>query len=220
MLVKGAMSIALAPLLYLLSAALLSLLPVNGKGDGGPAAVDIYIITNGYHSDFVVPVKNAYKDWGRTVLPEHTRAQDPNMDWLAFGWGDRGVYLETPTWADLKVSTALNAVSGLGRAVIHTEFYTAMTPGKRCVKLSLSAESYLQLTAYIEAAFSGNGTVRHIKNSHYGWHDAFYEAEGAFNLFHTCNTWVNIGLKRANQKTCVWTPFPLGLFRHAPPDKP
>ncbi|MFM7854609.1 MAG: DUF2459 domain-containing protein [Flammeovirgaceae bacterium] len=43
--------------------------------------------------------------------------------------------------------------------------------------------------------------------------DSFYEAKGTYNLFFTCNTWVNEGLKKAGLKACLWTPFDSGLLR-------
>jgi 3-dehydroquinate synthetase len=48
----------------------------------------------------------------------------------------------------------------------------------------------------------------------YGEFDAFYEANGNYHLFHTCNTWANNGLKAAHQKAAIWTPFESGIFYH------
>ena len=48
----------------------------------------------------------------------------------------------------------------------------------------------------------------------YGKNDAFYEANGSYSLFHTCNTWANNGLKACGQKACFWTPFDSGIFYH------
>ncbi|MFM7331368.1 MAG: DUF2459 domain-containing protein, partial [Brachymonas sp.] len=39
------------------------------------------------------------------------------------GWGDRNFFLNTPTWDDLTLSTALNATFGLGSAALHINYY-------------------------------------------------------------------------------------------------
>ena len=48
----------------------------------------------------------------------------------------------------------------------------------------------------------------------YGNDDAFYEANGTYNLFKTCNTWANNGLKACEKKAALWTPFESGIFYH------
>ena len=42
---------------------------------------------------------------------------------ISIGWGDKGFYLDTPTWAELKLSTALIAGFGLGNAALHITYY-------------------------------------------------------------------------------------------------
>lgn len=51
-----------------------------------------------------------------------------------------------------------------------------------------------------------------IKGASYGHNDLFYEATGTFNLFFTCNTWANNGLKHAKLKACFWTLFDKGIL--------
>ena len=43
--------------------------------------------------------------------------------YISIGWGDKGFYLDTPTWAELKLSTALIAGFGLGNAALHITYY-------------------------------------------------------------------------------------------------
>jgi hypothetical protein len=56
------------------------------------------------------------------------------VNYLAFGWGDKGFYLNTPEWADLKVSTALNAAFGLSSSAIHSTFYKKLRENETCKK--------------------------------------------------------------------------------------
>ncbi|MBC7827616.1 MAG: DUF2459 domain-containing protein, partial [Chitinophagaceae bacterium] len=94
--------------IYLLSAFCLSRITVN-KDVKESDDVTIYIKTNGVHADLVVPVKHGQMDWSRQVKFSNTVLNDSTMQWLALGWGDKGFYLQTPTWADLKFSVAFNA---------------------------------------------------------------------------------------------------------------
>ena len=57
-------------------------------------------------------------------------ALQPTEDarYVAFGWGDRGFYLETPTWDDLKYSTVLKALFWHSPAVMHVSFYKNTYP--------------------------------------------------------------------------------------------
>lgn len=202
--------------LYFLFAFLLSVIgikkePVNSND------VTIYITTNGDHTDIIVPVKNLIIDWSKQIRYEHTIAHDTVALYLAFGWGDKDFYLNTPTWAQLKFSTAFNAVFGLGSSAIHTTFYKNVYEDANCKKIMLSKEQYVRLVAYISNSFkrATNGSIINIKtNAHYNNADAFYEAKRKYNLFYTCNTWANNALKACGQKACIWTPFDKGIFYH------
>ena len=203
-------------ILYLLFAYLLALIPVNTstKNDG---AISIYILTNGVHTDIVVPVKNNQLNWQQWIKPEHTKSQDSTLPYLAIGWGDKGFYLDTPTWADLKASTAFEAVTGLGTTALHATYYKEMMSGGDCRRIQLTAEQYDALCQFIIDSFEKNedGQSIHIEtNANYGQNDVFYEAIGSYSLFKTCNTWSNSALKAAGLKACLWTPFKNGIFQH------
>ena len=43
-------------------------------------------------------------------------------------------------------------------------------------------------------------------------HDNFYEANGSYHLFRTCNVWTNQVLINAGIKTAIWTPFDSGIL--------
>ncbi|BAV10308.1 hypothetical protein FLA_6370 [Filimonas lacunae] len=204
-------------LIYLLAAYTLSRMSTEKEKDT-VAEVPVYILTNGVHTDLVVPVKTEIADWSRAIPFGNTPHTDTTAQWLAFGWGDRGFYLETPTWGDLKFSTAFKAAFSLSTSAIHATYYTAMHEGAQCRKLEISKAQYKRLVDYINNTLvmkEGQPVV--IKTSaNYGKHDAFYEAKGSYHLFHTCNTWANNGLKSCGQKACKWTIFDTGIFYQYP----
>lgn len=203
-------------LIYLLSAFCLSRICVNA--DVKPSdEVAIYILSNGVHTDIVVPIKTQQIDWSRSIRFENTAANDTTAKLLALGWGDKGFYLETPTWADLKVSTACKAAFGLSNSAIHATFYKSLKENSQCKRIRISKIEYQQLIDYLKGSLKmdKDGIPILIRTTaNYGKNDAFYEAEGSYSVFHTCNTWTNSSLKSCGQKASLWTPFDTGIFYH------
>jgi uncharacterized protein (TIGR02117 family) len=203
-------------LLYLLSAFLFSIWTVK-KETTTSNDVAIYILTNGDHTDIVVPVKNGITDWSREISYENTVSGDTTGKYLAIGWGDKGFYLSTPTWADLKFSTAFKAAFALSTSAIHATYYQVMPENNDCKKIMISHEQYKRLVAFVDSSFKrdAEGKVINIKtNANYDKNDAFYEAKRKYNMFYTCNTWANNALKSCGQTACLWTPFDRGIFYH------
>lgn len=153
------------------------------------------------------------KDWTSFVNPADTKSGNTIANYVAFGWGDKGFYLETPTWEDLKFQTAFKALFFLSSTAMHVTFYKKLHENESCRKICITKMSYKMLTNYIESSFEKNGDfTKLIKGAAYSDNDLFYEAKGTYNLFRTCNTWANSGLKSANLKACLWTPFDKGIF--------
>ncbi|MES2276623.1 MAG: TIGR02117 family protein [Bacteroidota bacterium] len=200
--------------LYLLSAYTLSHIGTS-KEPGSSPDVTIYILTNGVHTDIVAPLRNSQIDWSHEVKFQNTISKDTTAQYIAFGWGDKGFYLNTPTWAQLKFSVAFKAATGLSTSAIHATFYKSLTEGADCKKIMISNAQYVRLVTYIQNSFKTDA-AGHIINiqtkANYNNNDAFYEAHRRYNLFYTCNTWANNALKAAGQKACVWTPFDKGIF--------
>lgn len=203
-------------LLYVISVLLISRISVNSDVSQQSEEIEIFILSNGVHADIVVPVKSQVIDWSENVKFQHTKAGDTVAKYLAFGWGDKGFYLSTPTWADLKFSTAFNAASGLSTAAMHCTFYRKMEEGAQCKKINISKEQYQMLVAFIQNSFQqkNDQIIKIETDAVYGNHDVFYEAKGSYNLFYTCNTWTNNALKAASQKASLWTVHDKGIFYH------
>ncbi len=199
---------------YVISVLLISRITVNRDAQGSD--IPVYISTNGVHTDIIVPVKTNLKDWSSEILVSHTKAKDSLAKFVAFGWGDKGFYLDTPTWADLKASTAAIAAFHLGSTAMHTRFYREVKEDADCVKIMVSNEQYKDLVAYIEKSFARNAdhSLKWKAGRSYGQYDAFYDAEGAYSLFQTCNTWANGALKAAHRKAGLWTVYDGGIFCH------
>ncbi len=203
-------------IIYLLSAFILSKITVNSEDSDTEKDVTIYIKTNGVHTDIVVPVTNEFKDWSEKICYSHIKSQDSTLHYIGFGWGDKGFYLNTPEWSDLKFSTAFNAAFYLGTSAMHATFYKQIKENESCIRINISKTEYKKLTTYIENSFQydGHGNPILINATTYGKNDSFYEANRKYHLFYTCNTWANNALKAAGQKAALWTPSDRGIFYH------
>lgn len=203
-------------LIYAILIFFTSIISVNENNESIDKNIPIYILSNGVHTDIVLPLKNEIKDWSTEILYTNTKAKDSTLQNLAFGWGDKGFYLNTPTWADLKTSTAAKAVTGLSSSAMHVTFYGNLKESENCKKFFISESQYQQMITYIENSFSldTENKIQRIGTHSYGKHDIFYEAKGSYNLFYTCNTWANQALKAGNQKAALWTVLDKGIFYH------
>ncbi len=202
---------------YLLCGYLIPFIEVPAEKTNEPKVIEIYILTNGVHTDLVVPIKNEEMDWGKEIPFENTISKRSDFNYLSVGWGDKGFYLDTPTWAELKVSTALKAAFWMSESAMHCTYYFEMKEGKDCKKIMLTKKQYQNLVKYIKDKFDrdANGNVIFIEtDAVYGIHDAFYDAKGKYSFLHTCNSWANDGLKAAGQKAALWTLTDKGIFQH------
>ncbi|MBS0027151.1 TIGR02117 family protein [Chitinophaga sp. 2R12] len=200
--------------IYLLSAYTLSRMSTS-REEVNDADITIYILTNGVHTDLVVPVRNTQIDWSTRIPFHYTAGNDTTATLLAFGWGDKGFYLETPTWNDLKASTAFKAAFNLSASAIHATYYRSLAESESCRAILINKAQYARLIAYINNSFRTGPDgmpVNIVTHANYDNNDAFYEGRGSYNLFHTCNTWANNGLKSCGQKACRWTIFDTGIF--------
>lgn len=205
--------------LFIFFAFMLTTIPISSSFAQAPQAaapVEIYVTSNGVHTDIVVPVATPIIDW-RTKIPlHHFEHADSSYKYLAFGWGDRRFYMETPEWSDLTPGVALRASLWPTPTAMHAEYIPSqLTPTKRQRPVLLSAAHYRQLVEYINASFQQvNGQYIHITGSGYTGQDTFYEAHGKFYILKNCNNWVNQGLKAAGIKAALWAPVPFPVMRH------
>ncbi|MFT3919245.1 TIGR02117 family protein [Cloacibacterium sp.] len=204
-------------LVYALCGYFIPFIEVPAKKTDEPKVIEAFILTNGVHTDLVVPVKNDVTDWGKELPFDNTISKRYDFSYVSFGWGDKGFYLDTPSWAELQPSTAFVAAFGLGESAMHCTYYFEMEEGEDCKKIMLTKKQYEDLVNYIKDKFDRdrNGKVIFIEtDSVYGINDAFYEAKGRYSFLETCNTWANNGLKVAGQKAAYWTPTDVGIFQH------
>src|SRR5688572_16987666 len=201
-------------LLYGLAILMLGVVPINNSFAQAQQGVEIMVIDNGIHTDLVVPVKYKNFDWSGYLPVSDFQGANQNFTHLAFGWGNRKFYMETPEWKDLNLEVAFAAAFGIGRSAMHVYYLPAMPkPGTKAIPIKLTEAEYEKLSTYILNSFKQqNGRFLLIKGRGYTSTDNFYEANGRFSLLKTCNEWVNRGLKAAGIKTVFWAPVPFFMM--------
>lgn len=201
------------PCLYLLGAVAGAFVPRNPDWQEPSQGVLVFVRSNGVHVDLVLPAQVAGQVLYRMVPPEHVATPASASGWIAFGWGQREFYLETPRWSDLTAGNTMRAVFG-GSAVMHVEHGGQPRPSRDMRPLLLGLEAYGRLVAYVTDSFAvhADGKSMPIAGAGYGRNDVFYEATGRYSALRTSNQWAADALAAAGVKIGFWTPFALGIM--------
>ncbi|MET1754676.1 DUF2459 domain-containing protein [Novosphingobium sp. RD2P27] len=211
-LIGAALGLVLAS--YLLATWIGSSVPRNAAWRE-PASAD-YVVgveTNGVHTALVLPVVTPIKDW-REDFPSSDLVE-PNRPYthVSISWGEREVFLNTPTWWDLSASAILRILTGGGKGLAHVVYYMRPAASEDLRPVRLSAAQYAALVASIESSFSGGTLQRHPG---YGTSDLFYEVGGRYTAVNTCNQWTSNRLAAAGVRVGWWTPSAGGVMKWVP----
>ncbi len=161
-------------------------------GDTGSDQVAIFVTSNGWHSEIVVP---------RALLPAGAipeAADFPDAAYLSFGWGDETYYPAPDPTFGMTLRAALLPTS----AVVHMAGLPAhpkdVFPADEVVELWLSSDGFRRLVTYLDGSFARQAQepTRPITQGLYHF-SRFYPATGKFHLFNTCNTWTARGLQQS-----------------------
>jgi uncharacterized protein (TIGR02117 family) len=197
-------------MLYLLVAIILGITPVNRGYLPPEEGIEIFVASNGLHTDFVVPVRTTQQDWTAKVPLDHFEGADTTARYISFGWGDKAFYIETPTWEDLTVTRALKSLFWPTAAAMHSEYFAGEPRVYQWQeRLLITEEQYARLIAYVEKHFQQgpDGKYLLIEGAGYAGADNFYEAQGKYHVINTSNSWTNRGLKKIGVRAAVWSPF-------------
>jgi uncharacterized protein (TIGR02117 family) len=217
--VLAAGCVVLAMLLYVVAGVGLAWIPTNTDFRPDPDGIEIAVMEHGVHTDLVLPLRTAEHDWWELLSPEDFRGDVSDFRYVAFGWGDRDFYLETPTWADVRVTTVVKASMGLGSSTVHANLMYALPPAdawRRRIWVSSEQHDLLVEGIRDTLVLGADGRPVPIRGAHYHHADAFYEATGRYHLFRTCNVWVGDVLRAAGIRVGLWTPLPGGVLAQLP----
>ncbi len=204
--IRTVLFILMLILSYFILAVVLALISTNPTNHHCDETETIFIQTNGIHLDFILDINDI--DTG--LIKKLDGIGHPKF--IAFGWGDKGFFINTPTWDDLSTKTVVRAMFLKSSSVMHiTKHYKKRNS---FIEIKICKEQREKLIAYIEKSFATNSDNNFLKieGAGYTTRDYFYEGKGSYNCIKTCNEWINRGLKKADIKTAIWSPFDEGIL--------
>ncbi len=225
-LIKWPLAIIILPVLLYLALALVGAwIPDNEDFVPKANGIEVYIYSGDIHSDIILPLFNDQKDW-RENFPLSSFASDrEDFTHVSFGWGSRAFYLETPTWNDLEISTALGVLLTPSESVMHVEMvHLSPVISSSLMRTKITPQQYADMVGFVLASFdqeSGvadpNAKTMPIADAGYTDRDHFYPAVGNYHLFRTCNCWAGDTLRAGGIKVGKFTPLPKSIFWHLEP---
>jgi uncharacterized protein (TIGR02117 family) len=205
------------PLIYVAAAfGALLLAPSATRPASGIA---IYACDNGVHADLVLPVSAAGVDWRASFTPEAFTGPVDGFDHIGLGWGGRDFYLTTPTWADVRIGTAIKSVLW-DETVMRVDYRPAPTAAEDCREWWVDDATYLRVAVFVRATLRLSQDRPVQAGRGYGSRDAFYLANGQYTIIDTCNQWSGRALRLAGAPVAPWTPFSFLVLWHMPPVNP
>jgi uncharacterized protein (TIGR02117 family) len=195
-----------------------SSLPRNAGWREPVRGVEIMVETNGVHTAIVMPLVTPQKDWRADFPAADLAAPDAPYTHVSVSWGEREVYLHTPTWADLSPRTVLRIVALGGEGVLHVAHYVRPAPDATIRPLRIGEADYARLVRRIEREIPPASARRRHRG--YGVNDVFYDGRGRYTAIRTCNQWTSDMLAGAGIRTGRWTPFASGVMKWVPALRP
>ncbi len=183
----------------------------NYKQEG--ELTEIFVKSNGVHCDLVIPISHEF-NWKEWIGIDHYGYDSEG--YLSIGWGDKGFYVDTPEWKDLKFSTAFRALFLNTETLMHLTLIDKPEVGAKCKSLYIDAHQYKILIETIKNRFvkDNDGNPMILEGKGYSEKDNFYKAHGSYSLFMTCNVWTNNVLRKIKIKTVYWAPFEGWVLRY------
>jgi len=203
------LSILFFAFLYIFSAFLFTLFP--SKKIDLKKEHTIYLLYNNMHSDIVLELNTSTINWNKKLYPLIKKQHN----FLAFGWGDKETYLNSPTWKDIKFLTTLKALFINTSSVIHVHSFSNIDAYKNTKKIHLSTKQLKQLEESLIQSFSSKEKILEGYKG-YGYNDFFYNSIYSYNIFNTCNTWSGDRLRDAKISMSYWTPFSHNIVNSLP----
>ena len=200
-------------LLFLLTAWVGSSLARNRDWVEPEMGIEIMVDTNGIHTGIVMPIVTPQKNWSADFPASDLPAPLRPYTHISVSWGEREVFLNTPSWADLRPSTAIGAAFG-GDGLLHVAHYVRPAPDADFRLLRVTTEQYEKLVHAIERQVLPREERPPLLG--YASYDVFYDAPGTYHFANTCNQWTSDTLAEAGIRTGLWTPLPGGVMKWVP----
>jgi hypothetical protein len=127
---------------------------------------------------------------------------EPKGRYIKIGWGDRRIFLETKTWADLNATGFLTAFFGLNKTVLRVEFLENVPNNSK--PMEIDEMQLAVIKEHVKSSFKGKPIEKKPTHCQTG---CYYESDLKYNCFTNCNNWVNYGLYLGRATNRIWCPF-------------
>ncbi len=161
------------------------------------------------HFDLLIPMSDQLRQTFAFAEAQGVPITNPQVKFLMVGWGSKAFYTQTGTYADLNLSSIWPALTG-DDATLHIDVAGDLQGLPAITWISLSETQLTALTNAVTASLSRDATGNPIALNAppFGLTDAFYAANGRFNVLNTCNVWIGHMLRQAGLDFGIWTPTP------------
>ena len=188
-----------------------TLVPVNRKFRETPGGIPVFVVSNGLHTDVVVPVQDSCTglDWRPLLAGPGEPIQRTAYPFVAFGWGNEGFYRASWGGHAPGVGTTLRAALP-SPTLLHVSWWAAAPrPGTRVATVRVSSAQYRALAAAIRASFQTDSAGQFVPSDAPGYtaQDRFFQARGRYHLLRTCNDWTNRSLRQAGLRAALKAPL-------------
>ncbi|MBC6609391.1 TIGR02117 family protein [Hymenobacter sp. BT507] len=188
-----------------------TLVPINRKFRETPGGIPVFVVSNGLHTDVVVPTQEPHTglDWRPLLTAPGQPAPLAAYPFVAFGWGNADFYRNSRGGHTPGVGTTLRAALP-SPTLLHVSWWAGPPqPGTRVAALHISAAQYQTLAATIQASFQTDSAGRFVPAALPGYtlHDRFFAAYGRYYILRTCNDWTNRVLRRAGLRAALKAPL-------------
>lgn len=208
-LLRAATVLICIPFLYFVAASVGAVIPGSRVPVDGGAPARIALVRGPIHYDFLLPATPDLRARFAFAQAQGVPVHDPRVLWLVVGWGSESFYTATGTYADLRLSTVLRAITG-DSATLHLDVAGDVSGIPDILYLDLTETQLAALASAIAGSLRRDDAGRPIALpvAPFGPTDAFYAAQGHFSALNTCNAWVGRMLREAGLKFGLWTPTP------------
>ena len=183
--------------------------------------ITIFILSNGIHTDILVPSKTEQIDWTQQFPPDTFHPPKENPEYISFGWGEQNLYDKVPTWDKFSTRIFLYAMAVPTKSSMHVTYrQRPLQPSENVKEVIISPKQYETLVQEIIASITLDSSGNPIEQN-CCWYpavsDNFYDSPQRYHLFQTCNHWTITMLKRTGLPAPLWTPFPEDIMAHLSP---
>ncbi|WP_413991534.1 DUF2459 domain-containing protein [Labrys okinawensis] len=199
-------ALVLAFLAYALAALASALLPLPGRVQQADGEPPVYLCASLAHTDIAMPGRDPLADWG-SLLPAVASPGLPPQAYLAFGWGDLRFFRETPTWGDVRISTALGALAGQHDTALRVVAINPPEHDPSCLRLRIDRAGRQALIDHIKATLLLDAAGQPHLQPDGTQFQAYYLAKGRYSALRTCNQWAAEALGAAGLPHAFFAPF-------------